>query len=442
MNFISGDSYYLGFFQNKYVGSPSLYLMNSKELDVFYSIEAPGVEYSYNGTITSSSSVIINLPTSVLCSSYNDQDKGIYLETNSSDIIVVGQNSNSRNGDTFLAIPNIQICNFTDYVYFGISMPSTRYNSVLLVVGTENNTTMKLIVAQSVYVKTSLVRSYLTPGSQYSFVINRLQTVYIGSSSDLTGTRIVTDKPASVFSGHECGYVPSGYDYCEQLVEQIPATMYWGKVYYAVPFYITKYYTIKILAAYDYTAVYMYCNNVRSYYSINAGKFVAIRKLGYCAVHSNKEVLVAQISHGYSTTRSSRYSSYTVWTKNDPMLTLVPATIHYSNEINLSTVQSSIYRSYINIVVLAKYYQPNMIYLMTSGANISLQSQSWTPIYYNSKTEAYGARISISQGAAKIVHTNATALAPMAAVVYGSKSAPSYGHPGGFNTPKHFPGMN
>ena len=416
--------------------------MNTKELNVSYSIEAPGVGYSYSGIINSSSSAIVNLPTSVLCSSYNDQNKGIYLKTNSSDIIVVGENKNSRNGDSFLALPNIKLCN-TEYVYYGISMPSATYNSVVLIVGTENNTMMNLTVTQTVSVKIDNNVSNLTRGRQYSFNINRLQTVYIGSSNDLTGTRIATTKPVTVLSGHECGYVPSGYAYCEQLVEQIPATMYWGKEYYTVPFSIAAYYTIKILAAFDYTSVYMYCNNVQSHHYINAGKFVAVRQEGYCAVHSNKEVLVAQISHSHTYHYSSGWSYYTRWRSYDPMLTLVPATAYYNSEINLSTAQSSSYTNYINIVVLAEYYEPSMIYLMANGVNKSLQSQTWTPIRYNSKIEAYGARISISKGAVKVVHTNITAnSASMTVVVYGSNSAPSYGHPGGFNIPNQFPGMN
>ena len=443
---ISGTSYYLGFYQNKNGGSPSLYLTNTRQSDVFYSIEAPGVGYSYSGTMTSSSSVVIQLPSTVLCGSYNDQNKGLSLETNSSDasgIIVIGQNTNSRNGDTFLALPNIKLCNFKEYVYYGISMPSSSYDSVVLIVGTENNTVMKLTVTQSVYVKIGLVRRYLSSGSQYSFVIKKLQTIYIGSTGDLTGTKVVTTKPVSLFSGHECGYIPSGYSYCEHLVEQVPATMYWGKVLYTVPFTTRSYYTIKILAAYDYTSVYMYCDNVRSSYSINAGKFITVRKQGYCAIHSNKEIQVAQISHGYSTTSySSWYSRYqTTWTSNDPMFTLVPATLHYGNEISLSTSQSSYYTNYINIVVLAQYYQPSRIYLEARGANRSLHSQTWTPIRYNSKIEAYGTHMSVSKGSVKIFHTNAKASGSMTVVVYGFYSSPSYGHPGEFKIPNNFPGM-
>ena len=211
--------------------------------------------------------------------------------------------------------------------------------------------------------------------------------------------------------------------------------MYWGRVYYTVPFTISTYYTIKILAAYDSTTVDMYCNNVRKYYSINAGKFVTLnQQSGYCAFHSNKEVLVTQISTAY------KRGCYSSWTTDDPVLTIIPATIHYNNEIKLSTVQSSSYSNYINIVLLAEYYQPHMIYLLANGVNKSLQSQTWTAIRYKYTANAYGVRISVPKGSVRIIHTKATAAAPMAAAVYDSNSAPSYGHPGGLNIPKLLPG--
>ena len=435
----------MGFYENKYTSSPTLFLTNTEELSAFYSIEVPGVRYSYSGTITPSGSAIVNLPNSVLCRSYNDQNKGIYLKTNSSNVIVIGQNVNSRNGDSFLSLPNKKLCN-AEYVYYGISVPSASYDSVVLIVGTEDNTMINLTVTQTVNVKINDTVNSLTKDRQYSFIVNRLQTVYIGSSSDLTGTRIASTKPLSVFSGHECGYVPSSYSYCEQLVEQIPATMYWGKVHYTVPFIISTYYSLTVLAAYNSTTIDIYCNNVRRSYSINKENFVILnQQQGYCAIHSNKGVLVAQISQAHSYYQRSyeryRYRQTLKWTDVDPMLTIVPATVHYSNEIKLSTIESSSYTNYINIVVLAEYYQPDMIYLISNGENKSLQSQSWTSIRYNGRVEVYGAHMSISKGAVKIVHTNSTAVAAMTAVVYGSNSAPSYGHPSEFNILKYFPGM-
>jgi len=445
-----GSSYYLGFFANAYhgIGSPSLYLTNTKEWNVSYSIEASGVGYSYSGIITPSGSAVVSLPISVICDSYDDQHMGIYLQSNSSDIIVIGQNMNSRNGDTFLALPNVNLCN-TEYIYFGISMPSSYYPSIILIVGTEDNTRMNLTVTQSVYVKVNDTRIYLISGQQYSFIINRLQTVYIESLSDLTGTKIATEKPVSVFSGNECAYIPSGSypkSKCEQLVEQIPATMYWGKVHYTAPLAISTYHTLKILAAYDSTTISVYCDNVlRSQSVINEGKFATLQQQkGYCAIHSTKEILLAQISHAHGYYRSvyqrySRYRQVYEYTDDDPMLTIVPATVHYNSEIKLSTIELSSYTNYMNIIVVAEYYQPDMIYWTASGVHKTLQS--WSPIKYNDEVEAYSATISVPKGAVKVAHTNISVVASMAVVVYGAHGAPTYGHSSGFNILKYFPGM-
>ena len=395
-----------------------------------YNIEAPGVGYHTNGTISGTESTIVRLPSSLVTGSYNDQNKGIYLKTNSTNVVVIGQNDVYQSSDTFLALPTIKVC-CTQYIYYGISVSSRSYDNVVLIVGTQDNTMMDLTVTQSVNVKINdTVRSYLTSGSQYSFIVNRLQTVYIGSYYDLTGTRIMTDKPVSVFSGHECGYVLSlSSDYCDHLIEQIPPTTYWGKTYYIAPLKGRNAYTIRVLAAYNSTEVFMDCNYARNSYTINAGNSFTVTHHDqyYCAIRSNKEILVAQYSPG------SSYDGRT----GDPMMMLAHATVHYSNEINLSTISSG-FSNYINIIVLKEYYQPSMMYWITGGVKRSLQSQSWNTITFNQVTEAYYTQLSVSNGPVTIIHTTANAL--MSAVVYGFASRKAYGHSGGLSIQKKFQG--
>ena len=413
--FLTGNNYYIGFFQNNNGGSISLYLTNTGSLDLSYTIEAPGVGYYTSGTISGTGSTIVSLSSSLITGSYNDQDKGIYLKTNSTNVVVIGQNDASRSSDTFLALPTVRMFS-THYIYYGISVSSGRYDNVVLIVGTEDNTMMDLTVTQNVYIKINDTVSSLTSGSQYSFIINRLQTVYIGSSSDLTGTRIITYKPVSVFSGHECGYVLSlSSSYCDHLIEQIPPTTYWGKTYYIAPLRGRSAYTIRVLAAYNSTEVFMDCNNVKNSYTINAGNSFTVTHQYCCVIHSNKEILVAQYSPG------SSYDGRT----GDPMMMLVPAIIHYSNEINLSTISSG-YSDYINIIVLKEYYQPSMMYWIRGGVKRSLQSQSWNTTTFNQVTEAYYTQLSVSNGPVTIVHTTANAL--MSAVVYGFGYREAYGH--------------
>ena len=422
--------YYLGFFTN-YInnnGRISVLLTTSDAQPVEYSIEALAVGYHHNGTISAGDEVILNLPLSVQVSSYNDQDKGIYLTASSDKITVIGQNLREHSSDSYFALPIIRLGG-TDYVYYGISVPRTvvhsnLYDSAILIVGTENNTILKLTTTQSVTTSVGNTVTTVIPGREYSFVINRLQTFYVGSIEDLSGTKIVTNKPVSVFSGHRCANIPWNVTACSYLIEQIPPTTLWGNVYYTTPLADKKSFTVKILAANNNTIVNIYCNNTNESYIINEGGFVnrTLELQEYCAIYSNKEVLVVQFSHG-----GAEDIDY-----GDPMMTLVPATNQYLNKFDLSTIRNPLgsgYNHYVNIIVMEQYYQPNMIYLISRGANRSLVTQQWVPIRVNNSIKAYATQITITEGVTQIFHSEASA--QLMTIAYGFARHDGYGHIGG-----------
>jgi len=426
----NANNYYLGFFLNSSPGTKSILLISSETYTVEYSIEAPGVGYYSNGSISANGEVILNLPTSVAVMSPNDQDKGIYLTTSSDKVTVIGQNLAFGTSDSYLALP-ITLLNVAVYIYYGISVPRTIVHSEaiyssILIVGTENNTMMKLTVTQPITISVGSITTTLIAGREYSFVINRLRTVYVGSLDDLTGTKIVTDKPVSVLSGHGCANVPWNIGYCSHLIEQIPPTALWGTLYYTVPLASRTSYIIKILAAYNSTIVTINCNNIMELHTINEGesrnKTLSMQE--YCAIYSNKEVLVVQFSVG-----GARGNNY-----GDPMMTLVPATNHYLNKFDFSTIRNPLrsgYRHYINIIVIRQYYQPNMIYLTAGGVNRSLETQQWVPITVNHTIEAYATQVNILEGMTEIFHSDTAA--QMMVIVYGFSRNDGYGHVGGFH---------
>ena len=431
--FITGPvaHYYLGFFGNYESGSASKIsiLLTTTEINtVSYYIEAPGVGYYHRGNVSAGNEVILNLSSNVVVLSQDEQNKGIYITMNGDNVNVVGQNLEQHTSDSFFALPIIEVDDA--YIYYGISVAravahSEPLYSSILIVGTENNITMNLTTTQSVSISVGNTMTNLIPGIQYSFVVNRLQTVYIESVNDLSGTKIVTDRPVSVFSGHECGNVPQHLTYCSHLIEQIPPTALWGKVYYTSPLANKTSYTIKVLAAYNSTTVNMYCNNTLESYSINDGRFISkiLQMNEYCAIYSNQKVLVIQLSHG---------GSENLYDYGDPMMTLVPHTNQYSNQIVFSTIRDpsqSGYNHHINIIVMAQYYQPNIIYLTAGGVNRSLATQQWIPIQVNSITEAYATQVRIPEGVNHIIHTNPAA--QMTVIVYGFKRHDGYGHIGG-----------
>ena len=423
----------MGFFAN-YINNDeiiSILLTTSDMQQVQYSIEAPGVGYYHNGTISAGDEAVLNLPLIIEVSSYTDQDKGIYLTASSDKITVIGQSMDMYSSDSFLALPTIELDG--TYVYYGVSVPRTsvhsfQYDSSILIVGTENNTILRLTTTQSVNVAVGNAVTYITAGREYSFMINRLQTFYAGSPEDLSGTKIVTDKPVSVFSGHRCANVPWNVPYCSHLIEQLPPTALWGDVYYILPLADKRSYTIKVLAAYNYTIANMYCNNTIESFTLNEGEFVnkTSQSNEYCAVYSNKEVLVVQFSHG---------GGEDIGNYGDPMMTLVPGTNQYLSKFEFSTIRNPLlsgYNHYVNIIVMEQYYQPNMIYLIAGGVNRSLATQQWVPIEVNNTIEAYATQVNITEGVAQVFHTDPSA--QMMTIVYGFTSYDGYGHIGGMGT--------
>ena len=420
MDIVVGE-YYLGFFRSFSDGQLSVIIINTMSAMVNFTIEAPAVAFYHAGVIDGDSELILSLPFSVAVF-YNDaQYKGIYLRAGSNSLIVLGQNEVNGTSDTFLAIP-YKISNvITEYVYYGISVPgySSPYQSAILIVGTEDNTTMKLTVTQTATTNTG---NTLYTGREYSFVINRLQTFYIRSTGDLTGTKLVTDKQVSVFSGHELAQIPQSTCCGDLLIEQVPPVTSWGRVFYTMPLATRTSYTIKILASLNLTEITIYCDNLEESHAVNEGQYFnkTLSSQEHCVVYSTKPILVVQFSHGVDEDGNG-----------DPMMMIIPHTLQFSNKFPvptiLNTTQSG-YAQYVNIIVLAQYYQPDMILLKSGERNISLSTQEWVPIKVRHTIEAYATQVNISEGVAEIIHVNEAAL--MSTTIYGFIELGSYGHPG------------
>jgi len=395
--------------------------MNRKSEPINFTIEAPVAGFYYAGVVDGYNEAIIYLPSSVAVLRSDRQYKGVYVRADSVAVTVIGQNEESRNSDTFLALPYKRSNIITEYVYYGISVPgyTSSYQSAILIVGTEDNTIMKLTVTQTA---TTNFGNTLYTGREYSFVINRLQTFYIRSTGDLSGTKIVTNKQVSVFSGHELTRIPTNYCCQEALIEQVPSVTSWGREFYAIPLVTRRSYIIKILASHNLTEIDIYCNNFKETVTINERQHhtKTLSQQEYCVIHSNKPVLMAQFSRGRDEDGVG-----------DPMMMIVPDVLQFSNRFTTTTIRNTTqsgYRHYVNIIVLAQYYQSDMIHFISGGKNISLNTQEWVPINVKHTTEAYATQVTVSEGVTEIAHANEDAL--MTVVIYGFADEGSYGHPG------------
>ena len=424
------NHYYLGFFYNNNGGNLDLsILISTTELwPVSYSVYVRSTGNRYRGTITSNNSAIVYLSTSAQVTSYSSSYRyyGIHVETSSSKVTVIGRSYTSHTTDSYLALPVINSQSVTEYIYYAMSFYSPNTYSSILIVGTEDSATLKIRFTFSDRVYMGYTRYYVSSGSEYSFTINRQETMYIFpyyDRYDLSGTRIVANKPVSVFSGHRCAYVPYSYGTCGYLIEQILPTTYWGKVHYVAPLATRRTYTLKVVAAYDSTRVLVYCNN--SLWSSNdlneqSHFYTTLDAQQYCAVQSNNDILVAQFS-GYD--------------GEDPSMGLVSDTNNFASRFQfpVSTFRyaasSSYMPSFINIIVMAQYCQPDKIYMITDGLRKSLSTQIWTPITVNNVIKAYATKVPVLPAVVEIIHMDEAAL--MTTMVYGIDQRMGYIHPGG-----------
>jgi len=411
--------YYLGYFKNWEDGEPSVILMNTASQPISFKIEAPGVGFSHMGIVRGNSDTTVSIPSDLVVTVNDSQSKGICIQANGDGLAVIGQTEQSNTSETFLALPLTRSNTNEEFVYFGISAPVGRigYQGALLVVGTKDNTTMKLTVTQKATANSNIS---LLAGIEYLFVINRFQTFYIRSLQDISGTKIATNNEVSVFSGHECTQVPFNISGCDVLVEQVPPTIFWGTDFYISPFATKRSYIFKIIGSHNSTVIDIYCNNIKESRTINEGEHYNKTVSQHCAIHSNKGIMVIQFNLGHNVER----------TNGDPLIIVLPNTFQYSSNFFTSTIRNphSSYAHYISIIVLAQYYQPDQIHLIARGRNVSLDTQTWVPIRVNNIIEAYSTDINIREGGAKIIHTNREAL--MTITVYGFAVLESYGHAG------------
>ena len=382
--------------------------------------------------------VILNFTREIIVSSYSDQNKGIYLKTSSDKVTVIGMSNKDiwrstslrqvlRQGLGTFTVNEITDLSISEYEYFAVSVNGSYrygyYNSSVLIVGTRNNTVLKLVVTQPVATMVGDINATLIPGIEYSFLINRLQTIFLSSADDLTGTRIVTNNPVSVFSGHQGGRID--YRRPSYLIGQMPPSVLWGYKYYITP--LSNHhleYAVKVLSASE-CVLNIYCNTYKNLNtSLKSGKGILLMLFSNetCTVLSSSKTLVVRFS-----IRANRDSM---------IMMLVPPTVHYLNKISFYTFLSeNDYKDssrfaleiHYNIIVPAQYYQPDMIYLVTRAMNKSLANQEWSSIKINNITEAYGTTINnIPLGMGQIIHVKEDAL--MSVMVY------EFSRFGGFGT--------
>ena len=364
--------------------------------------------------------------------------QGIHiLAGDSNKLNVFGSNKETFSIEGFLALPCPQLP-VEQYTYYAMSVPPSSggftlidSDSAILIVSCNNNTQVTFTPTQTV-TDPHNPASTISAGNNTKVTLEEAQTLYIQGMGDLTGTSVVSDKPISFFSGHECAYSPPTQGIqCNHLVEQIPPTVTWGRIFLTAPSADRKTGDfLKIVTSQEDTAVNITCIHQAALMDTplapnftitldaagNSWNFTA-SATDYCSIEADKPILVAQFRAGDANIGVNTY------------MTLIPAVSQYRNDIQFSVVSMPELASshWVNIFVTPTYFQPANI--TVDGLQGSLED--WVTIYGSSGVVCgYAKQTQLPETHSHLIrHDNP--VASLGVVVYGSVGAKAYGYPGG-----------
>ena len=302
---------------------------------------------------------------------------------------------------------------------FGQILESSDFPSQFAVIGTQDGTriTIQPTVSINGGGSTRPFDIMLNAGEIYFAQARGKGIAGRRAGDDLTGSRIISDKPIIVYGSHQRANIPwndaVGRDH---LVEQMPPTDKWGYHAMVTPHFQLKKTVedanfIRVLAAEPGTVLMIDSGTAQS---LPVGRAVEIPLKRAMLLTSNKKICVAQFQHS---TVDVDFISVENDTIGDPFMMLVPPREQFdSNYTFESWSTKDFFYHFINVVIPTERISS----LKLDGVPVSA---NFLPI---PKTSYSYAQIPVRAGG-----HNISARVPFGLYIYGYGPYNSYGTPGG-----------
>lgn len=362
------------------------------------SVEIPWLGQTDFISIGAGESIDTRIPPEVMIQAIDVvESKGVHIRA-SSPVSVYGYSEYSlafQNGGSYLALP----INRLGSEYFVLTFSGTYTGFTVL--ATQDDTTVTIVLKADCGEKLARVPYEVNLDSGQTYYLANLQS---GTSYDLTGSHIESDKPVAVFGG-KIGYIPDDILCCgDVIVEQIPALFDLGMDHMVVPFAErTCGDIVRVLATHDQTEIAV--NGVQAAV-INRSEYYEFTIHEPVDIVSSCAVLVGQFMQSYTVDGVS----------GDPEFLLVSPTHKFLNGY-LIRAGDSPWDNYLNLVV-------------PSGAVSSLVMDG-IPVnpsgFAAIGSSGYSAKqLEVCAGVHSIYCSS-----PFGAIVYGMDEMGSYAHSGG-----------
>jgi hypothetical protein len=358
-------------------------------------------------------------------SSNNDLEKAasqVFRVQTNRDVGVYALNKAGLTSDASLILPTPTIGNeyfIMAYRSDGVAsggIPESQYTpSQFAIVGTEDNTQVTIVpTAPTTETGSNTKTITINRGEvflyQAEFSVTQLRY-------DLTGTRITSSKPISVFGGHQRATVPVQFKgqllSRDQLYEQLLPTNVWGRIYVITPLAqpigvrtVAGTDLWRVVAAEDGTVLRFNNSTVAT---LNRGQFyeASLNQAGLLV--ASKKVMVAFIKKTHSDNPTTEIG--------DPFMMIIPPRRQYLNSYRFTNIP------------LQSFVQQFMTVVTTRNntGNITYDGSRLTATFEDIPNSCFAyANVRVNGGS----HTISSPQ-PVGLYVYGYGDADSYGYVGG-----------
>ena len=416
--------------------TPKLHITTNELTPVNVTIST-SLGYHYSTTVQTQSTATVVIDDELTVASISDTNNAIHIKTSDDKKVAVYATSFFQGSAGAFAVLPQHTYDIPEYIYYAFSSNTTdntqTENSTVVLVSGHNDTQVLIKPSQAVTIpsvftglNTNIV---VQAGHTYSLTMNKTQTLLLESNQDLSGSKIVSNQPISVITGHECGNIPYSEGYCDHMVQQIPPTVTWGKSYMSLPFAKRSTGAVfKITSAKDDTQIIITCGNLT-----DNTKYTIVADLAYdgqiythtvssnkwCSFVSNKIILVTQFAEGGA-----------VEQLGDPLsITLTPLEQYENLGSQTITVPLSPFDGSNTVETVISIFVKNEL-----PENVTLDGElldsdlEWVPIFSNDSIVGYAISITDISTKTHIIHAPNNLFMSLLSYGYRDKND-AYGYP-------------
>ena len=406
-------------------------ISTTETVPVTYTVEAPGLDFSYEGVINPSTyeKVVFPSKAGVGISGNNNNRKGIKITSmDDKTINVVGVMSE---GTTMARFPIMHQYNSTnDFTYFASVMDdlTVGYYSYILIVGMADHTNLEIVPNRP----STIGRSRLRPNQLVTFTMDEFDTLLLSSTWDITGTRVTSlGRPVAVFAGHSCTRIPLFEQSCDRIMEQLPSTHDWGRDYVITPLKDRKYSLVQIYNSDFSNDVRINCTDIQG--TKRPGRSIGLSESAktvqtvysdeFCYITSQYPILVVQFSTSWAV------DSVTP-SPGGPAMIVIPSVRQYSSSAGVVAYGDD-FTHYVNLVIPYSSFVPDQIFINNSTALSEILPKVWA-FYDNCNIKYYAMQLKLEEGEYTIKHLSTTGV--LGVIAYGHSDGGGYGYVAGMDS--------